>query len=137
MNNYRLDRYAVCQQATFFKKKCYFSVGGFNIKNNRSWDFELFADMHKKEFKFKKVNNFLGAFRIYPGSLTGNFILKDRAVSIFHHKRMYKKYFNTEKNYLDHFLIFFFYVLDRVFNLKFILRKIYDIYFAYKGKKIN
>ncbi len=134
MNNYRLERSYICQQATFFRKKSYFSVGGFNIENNRSWDFEFFADMYKKEFKFKKVDNFLGAFRIHPGSLTGKI---DRTVSIFHHKRMYKKYFNSEKNYLDHFLIAFFYIFDRLFNLKFIFRKIYDYYFSIRRKKIN
>ena len=137
MNNYRLERLLICQQATFFRKKCYFSVGGFNIENNRSWDFELFADMYNKKFKFKKVDNFLGAFRIYSGSLTGKFILKDRTVSIFHHKRMYKKYFSSEKNYLDHFLIAFSYIFDRLFNLKFIFRKIYDYYFSIRGKRIN
>ena len=134
MNNYRLERSSICQQATFFRKKCYFSVGGFNIENNRSWDFELFADMYKKKFKFKKVDNFLGAFRIYPGTLTGT---KDKTVSIFHYKRMHKKYFNSEKNYLDHFLISFFYIFDRLFNPKFIFRKIYDYYFFIREKKIN
>ena len=117
--------------------KILFFVIGFNIENNRSWDFELFADMYKKKFKFKKVDNFLGAFRIYSGSLTGKFILKDRTVSIFHHKRMYKKYFSSEKNYLDHFLIAFSYIFDRLFNLKFIFRKIYDYYFSIRRKKIN
>jgi glycosyltransferase involved in cell wall biosynthesis len=134
MEDYFYGRSKICQQATFFKKKAYFDVGGFNIENNSSWDFELFADMYKKKYNFKKVNNFLGAFRIYSGSMTGS---KDKTKRDAQYIRLQKKYFKKEKNNLDLLLTKMFYFIDRIFNLKFFINKITDFYKVKKKIKIS
>jgi glycosyltransferase involved in cell wall biosynthesis len=134
MKDYFYGRSKICQQAPFFKKKAYFDVGGFNIKNNSSWDFELFADMYKKKYNFKKVNNFLGAFRIYSGSMTGS---KDKTKRDVQYMRLQKKYFGKKKNNFDYLLTKIFYLIDRIFNLKFITNKIIDFYKVKKKIKIR
>ena len=134
MKDYFYGRSKICQQATFFKKKAYIDVGGFNIENNSSWDFELFADMYKKKYNFKKVNNFLGAFRIYSGSMTGS---KDKTKRDAQYIRLQKKYFEKEKNNFDLLLTKMFYFIDRIFNLKLFINKIIDIYKVKKKIKIS
>jgi hypothetical protein len=134
MKDYFYGRSKICQQATFFKKKAYIDVGGFNIENNSSWDFELFADMYKKKYNFKKVNNFLGAFRIYSGSMTGS---KDKTKRDAQYIRLQKKYFEKEKNNFDLLLTKMFYFIDRIFNLKLFINKITDIYKVKKKIKIS
>ena len=106
----------------------------FNIENNSSWDFELFADMYKKKYNFKKVNNFLGAFRIYSGSITGS---KDKTKRDAQYIRLQKKYFEKEKNTFDLLLTKMFYFIDRIFNLKLFINKIIDIYKVKKKIKIS
>tara|TARA_B110000114_G_C14899987_1_gene320308 strand:- start:277 stop:702 length:426 start_codon:yes stop_codon:yes gene_type:complete len=134
MKDYFYGRSKICQQATFFKKKAYIDVGGFNIENNSSWDFELFADMYKKKYNFKKVNNFLGAFRIYSGSMTGS---KDKTKRDAQYIRLQKKYFEKEKNNFDLLLTKMFYFIDRIFNLKLFINKITDFYKVKKKIKIS
>ena len=129
MNKYRFQRSQICQQATFFKSSAFKSIGGFNKENRSSWDFELFADMFVNNFSFKKVDTYLGAFRIYPGTLTGS---KDKTISKINHKRMFKKYFYKEFSFIDKLNINFYYIMDRILNLNFYIQIIQDFF---KSKK--
>jgi glycosyltransferase involved in cell wall biosynthesis len=133
MLDYFYGRSIICQQATFFKKKAFFDVGGFNTENNSSWDFELFADMYKKKYKFKKVDNFLGAFRIYSGSMTGSKKYTKRNIQ---YKRLHEKYFQKKKNIMDVLKTKFFYLIDKILNPKKIILKIKDFYLSKKKIKI-
>ena len=123
MEKYKFQRSLICQQATFFNSSAFKSVGGFNIENRSSWDFELFADMFVNNFSFKKVDTYLGAFRIYPGTLTGS---KDKTISKINHKRMFKKYFNKNFTFIDKLFISFYYLVDRILNVTFYIQKTND-----------
>jgi len=133
MKDYFYGQSIICQQATFFKKKAFFDVGGFNTENNSSWDFELFADMYKKKYKFKKVDNFLGAFRIYSGSMTGS---KNYTKRNIQYKRLHEKYFQKKKNIIDILKTKFFHLTDKILNPKKIILKIKDFYLSKKKIKV-
>ena len=110
------------------------NVEGFNVVNRSSWDFELFADMYIKNLKFQKVDNYLGAFRIYPGTLTGS---KDKTVSIKNHRRMFKKYFTREFNLVDNIFTKFFYLFVKLLNIKFYTKLITDYFKSKKQIKVD
>ena len=133
MKKYYYNRTHIFQQGTFFKKDCFKSVGGFNIDNKTSWDFELFADIYqKKKFKFLKVDDYLAAFRIYPQSMTGS---KDKTKSKQRNKYLIMKYFNKKRTLIEFIMIKIFYIKDRLFNIDFLLILIKD--FIKSKKKIK
>lgn len=80
-----LARYAagvctICQQATFFRSTAFRKVGGFRADNRATWDGELLVDMALSGCKFSTVDKVLGAFRIYPNSITGSRKFSQRQV---------------------------------------------------------
>ena len=113
LNMYKYGRSLICQQSTFFKKKVFDEIKGFNIENNRSWDFEFVADAYKSKFKIIKINDAYGAFRKYSLSITGS---PDKSLSIKNHERLFFKYFNRKKNIYDTSISKFFYFIDRLLN---------------------
>lgn len=60
------------QQSTFFRAKAYRAAGGFNAQNRTCWDGELIVDMVLAGATPHVLKNVLGAFRIYPESITGS-----------------------------------------------------------------
>ena len=133
ISRFKYVRAIICQQATFIRKEAFQEVNGFNITNDKSWDYEIFIDIYLNKKKFLKVNNFLGAFRIYPGTITfggsDNIKIQD--------ERMYLKYIKREKNSFDRFLIKLIYFFDRILNFKFWYFKVIDSYEASLKKKIT
>ncbi len=74
---FTLDRYFYggatwLQQATFFRRAAFESVGGFNAANRSCWDGELLVDMVRKGAKVKYLNQDLALFRLHPQSITGS-----------------------------------------------------------------
>ena len=74
---FTLERYfyggaAWLQQATFFRRAAFESVGGFNANNRSCWDGELLVDMVRKGAKVKYLNQDLALFRIHAKSITGS-----------------------------------------------------------------
>ena len=123
LNSYRFGRGLICQQSTFFRKKVFEKVNGFNKDNFRSWDFEFFADAYNSKFKVKRVEDTSGAFRLYPDSISGD---PDKTLSFKTHKRLFFKYFNREKNAYDKIVAKIFYFFDRVINPLVHLNRIKD-----------
>lgn len=62
----------VWQQATFFRRKAFEAVGGFNVDNPISWDSELVVDLMLKGCRLGYTHLALGDFRQYEESLTGS-----------------------------------------------------------------
>jgi len=81
-DRYDLADYAtgICtigQQGTFFRRRSFTAVGGFNIANRITWDGELLVDMKLAGARFAKVDKLLGDFRIYAEALTGSTRFRD------------------------------------------------------------
>jgi hypothetical protein len=66
----------ICQQATFFRKRAFERIGGFNTYNRTCWDSELMVDMAIAEYSFSTTYKVLGYFRIHEASITGSQRLK-------------------------------------------------------------
>ena len=134
LNSYKYGRSLVCQQSTFFKKNIFDKLKGFNIENNRSWDFEFFADAYDHQFMLKRVDDVFGAFRIYPNSITGS---KDNSSSYKIHEKLFLKYYNRKKNIYDKIIVNFFYVIDRLINPMALINKLTDLINSKKKIKID
>jgi glycosyltransferase involved in cell wall biosynthesis len=59
------------QQGTFFRRRVWEQVGGFNVANRSCWDAELFVDMDLAGARFQTVRKILADFRIHSESLSG------------------------------------------------------------------
>lgn len=62
----------IMQQATFFRRRAFRDVGGFNRDNRTCWDFELCVDFALRGKRLVRVNDYLGLFRIHAGSISGS-----------------------------------------------------------------
>lgn len=59
------------QQSTFFRAGLFKKTCGFNAQNSVAWDAELFLDLLLATKKQLYVDDYLSAFRIHAGSITG------------------------------------------------------------------
>ena len=83
-HRFNLNAYAhaVCilvQQSTFFKRKMFWKVGGYNKTNRVSWDGELWVDFALVGARFRRIHQFISLFRIYPESISGSDNYSDEA----------------------------------------------------------
>jgi glycosyltransferase involved in cell wall biosynthesis len=60
------------QQATFFRRRAFLKIGGFNVRSKTTWDAELVVDMALAGCRFAYTNKLLGDFRIHGESITGS-----------------------------------------------------------------
>lgn len=70
-----LDRCCTfAQQAMFFRADLFHEAGGFEVRNRSCWDVELMVDMllARTEARIRNIGQTLGAFRLYPGSISGS-----------------------------------------------------------------
>ena len=134
LNMYKYGRSSICQQSTYFKKKVFDEIKGFNAENWRSWDFEFVADAYKSKFKMKKINDVYGAFRIYSFSISGS---PDKSLSIKNHERLFIKYFNRKKNIYDMLISKFFYFIDRLLNPIVFFNRLRDLINSKKNIKVD
>ena len=70
--HYAFGRFEFIQQAIFFRRSTFESIGGFNSSNIISWDGELLVDMAIAGARFARTDKELGVFRIYPSSISGS-----------------------------------------------------------------
>jgi hypothetical protein len=83
----------ICQQATFFRRRAFDKIQGFNIQNKSCWDAELMVDMAISGSQFATTNKVLGYFRIYETSITGSQRLKEEYIK--EHERINEKIANA------------------------------------------
>jgi len=62
----------IAQQATFFRRRAFDLVGGFNPGNRVAWDGELLADLALAHARFANVRKVLGEFRVYRGTISSS-----------------------------------------------------------------
>lgn len=65
------------QPATFFSRKLFTQVGGFNPENRVSWDSELFFEFGSAGARHATIDAFLAAYRVHRASITGEDRAKD------------------------------------------------------------
>ena len=73
--NVRRFEYGTCvfvQQATFFRRRAFEQVGGFNESMRTSWDMELWGDLARAGATFHGFEEFVAAFRLHSGSISGS-----------------------------------------------------------------
>lgn len=64
--------FSIPQPSSFWRKKVYEKVGGFNLNNHSCMDAEFYALASAYNFRFKNINEILSGFRIHPLSKTGD-----------------------------------------------------------------
>ena len=62
---------SVLQQSTYFRRRAFDLVGGFNPENGIWWDGELILDMALKGCQFRVVNKFMSVFTVHEDSISG------------------------------------------------------------------
>jgi glycosyltransferase involved in cell wall biosynthesis len=64
------------QQATFFRRRAFEQAGGFNESLRTCWDMELWSDLARCGASFHGFEEFVAAFRMHQGSITGSSSLR-------------------------------------------------------------
>lgn len=117
--NLKAAAYGACvviQPSTFFLRRAFEAVGGFEMENRSNWDGELFIDMALAGFKFSVLNEFLSAYRVYAESITGSG--KFAALHKAHRARMYEKICNRSYSERSELLRRYFKYRRRLLNYR-------------------
>ena len=72
LNRFRYGACVLVQQATFFRRHAFEQVNGFQSHTRTCWDMELWADMARQGATFRSTDDFMAAFRLHLGSITGS-----------------------------------------------------------------
>jgi len=71
--------FSVPQPSSFWRRRVYDGVGGFNVDAKSCMDHEFYAKAGKMGFNFLRLDAVLSCFRMHPGSITMSGRLKERA----------------------------------------------------------
>lgn len=96
----------IFQQGTFFPKKIYDSVNGFNIHNRTCWDAELFIDFLYSGFTHEVIQKDLAVFYMHNESISGSGRLKKQYYDDL--KRIFLEKMGREYRFSDIFLSYLF-----------------------------
>lgn len=72
LDRFRNGACVLVQPATFFRRLAYERVEGFKRGTSTCWDMELWADMALAGANFHSMDEFMAAFRLHAGSITGS-----------------------------------------------------------------
>jgi len=112
----------LAQQATFFRPEYFKKAGGFNKTSQVAWDGELWIDMALAGAKFGRIDNYLGTFRIYPGSLS---LSEHSSIKYNEYKStIFKKVRKKNYNVSDHIFRFAFKFLEYCENPKLLIERL-------------
>jgi len=100
---YVLGGFDIAQQATFWHRSLFESVGEFNPRNKTCWDAELWVDMALQGAKFRHVNQFLAGFRHHPASIS----MSGRLASEYwkDRERLFQKVFGRSPTAWDRYVL--------------------------------
>ena len=86
------------QQSAFWRKDLFETVGGLN-DCPYAMDYDLFYRMFKNGMRYRRIDDFLSAFRVYPESLTGSGeVGRSRGGTV---DAIFAEYLGRERNLLD------------------------------------
>lgn len=71
--------FSVPQPSSFWRRRVYDGVNGFNVDAKSCMDHEFYARAGKLGFNFLRLDSVLSCFRMHPGSITMSGRLKERA----------------------------------------------------------
>jgi len=71
LNRFSHGACVLVQPATFFRRDAYERTRGFRYETSTCWDMELWADMALAGARFRSMDEFVAAFRLHTGSITG------------------------------------------------------------------
>ena len=71
LSRFRNGACVLVQQATFFRRHAYARVSEFKHNTSTCWDMEMWADMALAGATFHSMDEYMAAFRLYAGSITG------------------------------------------------------------------
>ncbi|MEA3641091.1 MAG: glycosyltransferase family 2 protein [Lamprobacter sp.] len=89
----------VLQQSTFYRAPSFRKVGGFNVDNRTSWDWELLIDMSLADMQLIHAPGFWSAFAIHGESITGS--QRHAAESKRNHERVFEKVMGRKRTERD------------------------------------
>lgn len=64
--------FSIPQQSSFWRRRVYDELGGFNVNNHTCMDGEFFAYAGSRNYQFHRLNKVLSSFRIHSKSKTGD-----------------------------------------------------------------
>lgn len=77
----------VLQQSTFYRRKAFCEIGGFNVENKTSWDAEMLLEMSMRGMSLVHGKGYWSVFRIHSSSITGSQKFADES------RRTHARYF--------------------------------------------
>lgn len=111
---YAFNGVNIVQQSTFFRRRIFEKVFGFNVSNCLFWDGELFVRMSLAGAKFHKTSKFLGAFRLYPESSSGG--MGDHAGYMKEDKKLKEEILQRNMRKSDFIIVFFYKTFKYICN---------------------
>lgn len=121
---YAYGAVSVVQQATFIRCTAFNKAGGFNVANRTCWDGELLVDLGMIGCQLTQVNEFFGAFRVYPDSITGSGRLNQQTLDDL--TRMTHRILGRPSNRLDYPLRFYYRVFKNIQQPVVLVKKLLD-----------
>lgn len=70
------------QPSTFFRRRAFERISGFNLKNHVTWDGELFFEMARAGCKFERSNRIWSGYRLHEGTVTASAHLQKKGREI-------------------------------------------------------
>ena len=111
-----------CHSATFYKKKIFDEGIQFNKNNKISWDAEILLEAYLKNYNFKYIDNFIGAFRLHSEGITDNL---DKKTWNLQQSQYFEKVKGRKINLFDKIWIF---VIQKMYQLLKIPRRVKEIF---------
>lgn len=72
LRRFAADACNIFQQGTFFRRRIFEKIDGFNEENRTCWDSELVVDLALAGARFARTLRILGEFRVHSESITGS-----------------------------------------------------------------
>ena len=113
----------VCHQATFYNKRIFEEGIKFNKNNITTWDAEILLEAYLRNYKFKYINNFIGALRVHSESLSG--MKKNKKDVLLQQSLYFDRVRGRKITIFDKIWIF---IISIVFKIKKIPKKIKEIF---------
>lgn len=111
------------QPSTFFRSEAFKDVGGFNVSNRIAWDGELWFEFGRRGCKFRRIDDVLSKFRLYPGSISSSLDSDRRYVQFM--ERMFLEEMGRQKRSTDAVLRVYYKAIEYILVPRLILHRLH------------